>query len=191
MLVEPGRPLQYSWFIEQGVASVVLATVEGLQSEVGIVGREGMVDTATLHGVDSSFHRCFIQVEGSGYRLPASVVQSAMEESRTIRQVMMSYAHSFVAQVSTTALVNASCSIEQRLARWLLMYHDRIDGDDLSITHEFLSLMLNVRRAGVTLAVQTLERAELVVARRGAITIADRAGLERFAASAYTATENI
>lgn len=190
-LVEPDQPIRHSWFIDDGIASVVATTPNGHQTEVGIIGRDGVVDVATLLGADRSAHRCFIQLAGSGYRMPADALQSAFESSASLRRLLLGYAHSFMAQVAGTALANASYGIDARLARWLLMCHDRIDGDDLATTHEFLALMLNVRRAGVTVAVQALEDAGLVTARRGAITIVNRAGLERCASDSYGAPEAV
>lgn len=175
--------------MEEGIASVVLETPQGHQTEVGIVGREGMVDIATVHGQDRAVHRCFIQIAGSGYRLPSAVLKAAIEEHSDLRHVLLAYAHNFMTQISSTALANASFSIEQRLARWLLLCHDRGDDQVVAMTHEFLSLMLNVRRAGVTTSVQALERAGLVVGRRGAIEIIDRARLEDFAGDAYIVSE--
>ena len=190
-LLEAGQKVSQSWFIESGIVSIVVATPQGQQTEVGIVGREGMIDLATLHGSDRAVHRCFVQLEGEAYRLPAAILQSAVETSASFRQLMMGYAYSFLAQVSGTASANASYTLEQRLARWLLMCHDRIDGDEVRMTHEFLSLMINVRRAGVTVAIQALEQLGLVIGLRGRITIIDRTGLERFAGDSYGAPEAV
>lgn len=190
-LVEPEQPIQHSWFLEEGIASVVATTPNGHQAEVGIIGRDGVVEVATLFGVDRSAHRCFIQLAGSGYRIPANVLQAALDRSASLRRLLLGYAHSFMAQIAGTALANASHSVDERLARWLLMCHDRIDGDDIAMTHEFLALMLNVRRAGVTVAIQALENAGLVRGRRGGITIVNRSGLERCAADAYGAPEAV
>ncbi len=188
-LIHPNRLIEQSWFLTEGIASIVIATTEGHQTEVGIVGREGMVDMATVHGVDRSAYECFIQVAGAGYCLPAAVLREEIDACAGLRGILMGYAYEFLVQVSGTALANASFTIEQRLARWLLMCHDRIDGNAVPLTHEFLSLMLNVRRAGVTIAVQTLERLKLVDTRRGVISIIDRAGLERLTLDSYAAPE--
>lgn len=184
-LIEPDQAIQKVWFMESGVASVVLSSGQGHETEVGIVGREGMVDIATVHGLGSSPFRCFVQVPGAAYRLPVSVLQAAIESSADMRRIMTHFAYRFMVQVSGTAAANASFTLEQRLARWLLMCHDRVDGDHVSLTHEFLSLMLNVRRAGVTSAMQTLERAKLLDGGRGVIVINDRAGLESVAGDSY------
>jgi CRP-like cAMP-binding protein len=190
-LVEPGQAIQHSWFLEEGIASVVATTPGGHETEAGIIGRDGVADIATILGVDRASHRCFIQLPGNGYRLPAGALQAALDSSASLRKLMMGYVHSFMAQIAGTALANASHTVEQRLARWLLMCHDRIDGDQIAMTHEFLSLMLNVRRAGVTVAIQVLEKARYVSGHRGTITIRDRGGLKDFAANAYGGPEAV
>jgi CRP-like cAMP-binding protein len=190
-LVEPEQTIQYAWFLEDGIASVVVTTALGHQSEVGIVGRDGVVDMATVLGADRASHRCFIQLPGQAYRLSSTVLQAALDGSATLRALLMGYAHSFMTQVAGTALANASYTVEQRLARWLLMCHDRVDGDEIAMTHEFLSLMLNVRRAGVTVAVRALETAGFLDGRRGIITIVDRTALEKFATDSYGGPEAV
>jgi CRP-like cAMP-binding protein len=189
LLVEPDRPIQNCWFLEAGVASVVLATPQGQETEVGIIGLEGMVDLSTVQGLDSSPFRCFVQVPGAAYRLPASTLTAALEVSPAMRGIMARFAYSFTVQVSGTALANASFTVEQRLARWLLMCHDRLETRDVALTHEFLALMLNVRRAGVTTAIGVLERAGLLDGKRGVISIDDRPGLEAFAGECYDKSE--
>jgi CRP-like cAMP-binding protein len=178
-LISAEQPIRHSWFLTEGIASVVITTAQGHQTEVGVVGREGMVDMATIFGVDRSAFQCFIQIAGAGYRMPAEVLSPLINTVAGLRRVLLPYAYNFLTQVSNTALANAAFTIEQRLARWLLICHDRIDGDAVPLTHEFLSLMLNVRRAGVTVALQMLERAALVETSRGVIRIMDRLGLER------------
>jgi len=191
VLVEPDQTIQHAWFVDQGIASVVATSAQGHQAEVGIVGWDGLVDMATIHGLDRASHRCFIQLPGFGYRLPSAILQAALDGSTTLRTLLMGYAHSFMAQIAGTALANASYTVEQQLARWLLMCHDRIDGDQITMTHEFLSLMLNVRRAGVTVAIQALENTGFVIGRRGVITIIDRSALAKFATDSYGGPEAV
>ena len=190
-LIEQDQTIHHAWFIDQGIASVVAASAHGHQTEIGIVGWDGLVDLATVHGSDRTSHRCFIQLPGSAYRLSSAVLQAELDRSSTLRGLLMSYAHSFMTQIAGTALANASYTVEQRLARWLLMCHDRIEGDEVAMTHEFLSLMLNVRRAGVTVAIKALENARFVNGRRGVITIADRPALEKFATDSYGGPEAV
>jgi CRP-like cAMP-binding protein len=186
MLVFPGEAIKYSWFVEDGIASLVTASHGGHEAEAGIIGHEGMVDVATVLGALESPLRCNMQIPGSAYRLPAHALAAAFQASPTLRSGLNRFAFTMVTQIAQTALANASFSIEQRLARWLLMCSDRLAGADIAITHEFLSLMLNVRRAGVTLAIQSLKSAGFVASQRGLITIVDRPGLEEFANDSYT-----
>jgi CRP-like cAMP-binding protein len=186
MMVFPGQAIKYSWFLEDGIASLVTASSGGHEVEAGIIGREGMVDVATVLGALESPLRCNMQIPGSAYRMPSHMLAAAFQTSPTLRSALNLFAFGMVTQIAQTALSNASFSIEERLARWLLMCADRLDDADIAMTHEFLSLMLNVRRAGVTLAIQSLQSAGFVASRRGLITIVDRPGLEEFANDAYT-----
>jgi len=186
VLVFPGQTIEHSWFLEDGIASLVTNSREGHEAEAGIIGTEGMVDVATVLGAVESPLRCNMQIPGSAWRMPAPVLAAACQASETLRAVLNRYTFSLMTQIAHTALANASFSIEERLARWLLMCSDRLPGQEIGITHEFLSLMLNVRRAGVTMAIQSLQSAGFVESRRGRITITNRPGLEEFAKDAYT-----
>lgn len=186
MLVFPGHPIEYSWFLEDGIASMVTTSRDGHETEAGIIGCEGMVDVATVLGALESPLRCNVQIPGYGWRMPAHALAAAYQGSDSLRIALNRFAFSLVTQIAQTALANASFSIEERLARWLLMCSDRLAGDEIAMTHEFLSLMLNVRRAGVTLAIQSLQSSGFVESRRGRIRIADRSGLEEFANDSYT-----
>ena len=112
-------------------------------------------------------------------------MREADERSNTLHRAMLHYAHAYLLQTTTTALANGRSKIKERLARWLLMADDRIDGDQLPLTHEFLSLMLGVRRSGVTTALQALERKRLISRKRGNILILDRKGLEKLSNGTY------
>jgi len=188
-LVKPSQRLAHIIFPENCIASVVAITPAGRQSEVGIVGCEGMVDVCAINGTDSSPLDCFVQIPGRAHRLPLASLQGLIELSPTFRTILARYAQSFLIQVSHTAMANATCTIDERLARWLLMSQDRVGGSEIVMTHEFLSVMLGVRRAGVTIALQDIERHGQVKARRGSITITDRPGLERLANEAYGGPE--
>jgi CRP-like cAMP-binding protein len=188
-LIAPETPITHSWFLEDGICSVVASTPSGHQTEVGLIGRDGIVDISAIHGADRTPLLCFIQISGQGLRLRADALRRADAASPSLHRLLMRYAQSFFVQVAHTALTNASHTIAQRLARWLLMSHDRIEASEVRLTHERLSLMLGVRRAGVTVAIQTLERAGIIAARRGSIAITDRARLETYAADSYGAPE--
>jgi CRP-like cAMP-binding protein len=153
--------------------------------EVGIIGREGMTGLAIILGSNRAQHATYIQVAGKGLRISAARLREADERSNTLHRAMLRFVHAFLAQTTTTALANGRSKIEERLARWLLMANDRINGDDVPLTHEFLSLMLGTHRPGVTIAVQALEKAGLITTRRSHITIVDRKALEKSSNGTY------
>jgi CRP-like cAMP-binding protein len=173
------------YFIESGFASVVANGTSKPSIEVGIIGREGMTGLAVVLGNDRAQHETYIQAAGKGLRISAANLRKADEQAPTLHRAMLRYAHAYLVQTTTTALANGRSKMEERLARWLLMADDRIDGNELPLTHEFLGLMLGTYRPGVTRAVQTLEKEGLVAARRGVITLLDRKGLERRANGTY------
>ena len=184
-LVTPGEPIPRCYFFESGVASVVSNTPDGRQAEIGIIGREGMVDIAAVMGGNRTPLEVFVQIPGDAYSLATAEVARLADESRDFRRLLLGFAHSFLVQVAQTALATASLKIENRLARWLLMSHDRSVSSTFPITHEFLSLMLGVRRAGVTAALGSLQAEGSITTSRGQITIVDRKGLEQRAGDSY------
>lgn len=189
VLVEAGEGIQHCWFIETGIVSVVATARDGNQTEIGMIGPEGLVDVSVVHELERTPLRSSMVSAGCAYRVPTSVLREALQRSDDLRALLLRYAHGFLVQIAGTTLANASFTVEVRLARWLLMCHDRIDGDELQVTHELLSLMLNVRRAGVTIALQALQTAHLVSARCGVVTILDRRGLEACAGDGYGPAE--
>jgi CRP-like cAMP-binding protein len=182
------KPIEYVYFMEHGFASVV-ANGTGRSIEVGIVGREGMTGLAVLMGTDRSPHETYMQVAGDGLRVSSAKLNQAMEESPALHRSLLRYGHAFVVQTAQTALANGRSKIEERLARWLLMANDRLDGDQVPLTHEFLSVMLGVRRPGVTVTLDLLEKEGLIQARRGTVAILDRTGLWKISNGAYGAAE--
>ena len=130
-------------------------------------------------GFDRPEHETYMQTPRSGLCLAVDLLRGAIDKSPSLHRELLKAAYALQTQVTQTALANGRSKIEERLARWLLMADDRIDGDELPLTHEFLSLMLGVQRSGVTLAVQALEADGLIAARRGRISILKRAKLEK------------
>lgn len=189
LLIAADKTIQRTYFLEAGIASVVATTPGGLQTEVGIIGKEGMIDVATALGSVMAPLEIFIQAPGHGFSLPSVVFQEAMAKSVTLKAVMLNFAQNFLVQVSHTALSAAALSIKARLARWLLMCDDRTQGSEIPVTHELLSLMLSVRRPGVTEAVQAVEATGEVCAHRGMIEVLDRALLKQIAGDGYGAPE--
>lgn len=188
-LALPESRIKTVWFPLSGIVSVVATTESGVQAEVGIVGREGMVSVAALHGVDVEMMHIFCQMSGHAVRLPAATLQQLLHDSATLRQHLLGYAQNFMLQVASSALAYATQTIESRLARWLLMCLDRLETNEVTMTHEAFALMLGVRRAGVTVAVQSLEGRGAVKARRAALTVINRAVLNEIAGDCYGSAE--
>src|SRR5262245_16081344 len=189
-LQSANRRVKAVYFPDSGLASVVaVGGGERLQAEVGVIGHEGMTGLASILGADRSPCEVFMQVEGDGHCITTSNLDDVTSESPTLLRTLLLFVHSFVVQASYTVLANAKGSLEERLARWLLMAQDRIDAKELVLTHEFLALMLGVRRAGVTIALQHYETQGLIATGRGSVTIKDRDGLEESANGLYGAPE--
>lgn len=183
------RRIDYVYFIDHGIASVVADGSGRGGIEIGIIGREGVTGLAVLMGADRSPHETYMQVGGAGWRVSAASLREVMSQSTSLHQVLLRNGYAFTVQLAQTALANGRHKLEERLARWLLMAHDRVDGDELPLTHEFLALMLGVRRSGVTVALTILQREGMVRARRGGVVIIDRDGLEECANGAYRSAE--
>lgn len=189
LLVTPGKMIERCYFLESGVVSVVLTTADGKQAEIGIIGREGMIDVVTVMGASTGPLEIFMQMPGDAYSVPTSELVAIADESPTFRRLLLGFAHRFMIQISHTVLATITLNIEDRLARWLLMNCDRLDSDSFSVTHEFMSLMLGVRRAGVTDALGSLAAAGHIATSRGQITVLDRKGLEKRAGDSYAMPE--
>lgn len=178
------EPIRQVIFIERGVISCLANTVKG-RVGVGMIGSEGLVGLPVVLGVAHSPHECVVHRAGEGFRIAPRELRAAIDESPSMQARFLRYIHFFLVQVSQAAYANASFTVEARLARCILMTHDRTEDDELPLTHVLLSMMLGVRRSGVTVAVQVLEGNRLIRAARGRITVLDRAGLEVVAGAAY------
>jgi CRP-like cAMP-binding protein len=183
----PNKRIHDVYFMDAGIASVVAVQGDGTRVEVGLIGREGMTGTAVVLGDDQSPHETYIQVAGEGQRIPAPELRKAMKASESLHGLLLRYVQAFMVQ--RTAIANARAKLDERLSRWILMVHDRMEGNTLALTHEFLALMLGVRRAGVTEAPQSLARQKLIEPRRGEIVVLNRQGIVRRAGSSYGAPE--
>ncbi|HVV28889.1 MAG TPA: Crp/Fnr family transcriptional regulator [Rhizomicrobium sp.] len=184
-----GRPILHAYFLESGVASVMAVDTEDRRIEVGVIGLEGMTGVPLIMGDARAQYCTYMQIAGSGYRIARDALCHAIAESESLRTLLLKSAHGFMIQTAHTALANGRAKLEQRLARWLLMTHDRLTTNALPLTHEFLAAMLGVRRAGVTVAIHGFEDRGLVTARRGQLTLVDRAGMEQVAGSFYGVPE--
>ena len=185
MLEPANKPIKHSYFITSGLASVIAIGKNSHRLEVGIIGRDGMTGLPVVLGNDRSPNETFIQVEGTGSRITADGLRQAMRKSASLSRVLLNFVNAFLIQTSHTALSNGTATIEERLGRWLLMAQDRLDGDEVPLTHEFLSLMLGVRRVGVTGALNQLARKGVIRLSRGRIWIVDRNGLINSANGSY------
>ena len=183
------RRIETVCFMEAGIASVVGVQPSGAKIEVGLIGNEGMSGTAVVLGDDRSPHATYIQVAGQAAWLEADQLRKAMAASESLRAVLLKYVQAFMVQTAHTAIANARARIDKRLARWILMAHDRTRNNTLPLTHEFLALMLGVRRPGVTETLQALKRQNLIATGRNQIVVLDRAGLENVAGSNYGVPE--
>lgn len=185
LVVEPNAPIEQVCFPESCVSSVITSSPEGLEVEGSLFGREGCGPVPALLGADSAPQRVVMQIPGDAYRIARPALAEAMDASAPLRRLLLLFAQVQAVQSSFTALSNAVHPLDERLARWLLMCHDRNVGDDMPLTHEFLSLMLAVRRPSVTTSLHVLEGNGFIRAERGYITIRDRRRLEEFARDAY------
>jgi CRP-like cAMP-binding protein len=155
MLAVKNKRVDHVYFPESGMASVVANGQQAI--EIGIIGREGMTGPSVVMGnTDRVPHETYMQIAGHGQRIRADRLREAITTSSSLHQTLLAYVFSFMTQTTQTALANGRSKIEERLARWLLMARDRMDSDELPLTHEFLAIMLGVRRSGVTVALQEL-----------------------------------
>ena len=187
VLLNPGEPIDFLLFPEFSMASVVGGDDTGHTAEIGLIGGEGVVGAEVLLGAKKAAHLVNIQLPGSGYRLPASAALREFSLGGSFQRSILKFFHVLMTQVSSTAMCNALHGLDDRLARWLLMCHDRFDGDKLPMTQEFLGLMVGVGRPSVSIAAHGMQSDGLITYSRGKITINDRAGLIDRACGCYKA----
>ncbi len=187
-LETPNKRIDTVYFPDSGFASVV-AIQSRKQVEVGLIGREGMTGLPIVLGNHRSPHATYIQAAGNGKCISSTELRNATQRSQSLRDSLLKYVQAFGVQTAHTAICNAQSRTDVRLARWLLMAHDRIGEDTLSLTHEFLSIMLGVRRAGVTDAMNALRKLKLISYQPGQIIVKDRKRMERTAGEAYGTPE--
>ena len=178
-------PFKHVYFIEQGVASVLTTMANGATIEVGMIGMEGLVGVSALFGAEVSSQNVICQIPGTALQMNTARCLDAFNQSVEVRKVLLRFADTLFNLSAQTAACNRLHSIEQRCARWLLMARARHTSDVIPMTHEFLSSMLGVRRAGVTETAGELQRSGLVRLQQGKVTIIDRDGLEGAACECY------
>ncbi len=187
ILHNPGETVDTIYFLETGICSVVVSMEDGTTVEVGIIGRDSFVGLPAVLGTGHSPNRSFIQLPGSGYSIKANRLREHLSEpSGEFRAWMYRGVHALLAQTSQIAACNRVHELEERLARWLLMCHDRVQSDQLPITHEFLAMMLGTRRSTVTVTARMLHKSGLIEYSRGKVTIQNREGLEEAACECYS-----
>ncbi len=188
VMIAPDEPISHVWFPESGMFSIIARSDESEAIEVGMIGMEGMTDHLTCVG-DTSVLRSLVQLPGTALAIEASRYIEWIEERPRVMRLVLRFQQSMMVQVSFTALSHGSYTIEERLARWLLMSFDRSDGGDLPLVHEFIAMMLAVRRSGVTTAMHVLEGKHAIRAVRGRIQLRNREVLVDMAAGSYGIAE--
>ncbi len=191
VLHEVGTPIDDVFFPESGLVSLTADTKDTGFVEVGMTGREGFVGTAVpLNAQASAVHQAIVQMPGTGHRLRAPAFRDALAAMPVLRDRCLRYVQFVMVQTAQSAACNARHEMPERLARWLLMCRDRTDSDELPMTQEFLSYMLGVRRAGVSVVANALQSTGVIRLSRGHLTVLDRAGLEQEACSCYRLIED-
>ncbi len=184
-LYRADKSIEFVYFIETGVGSLVNTMANGQAAEVGTIGNEGIVGLPIVLGDDQAPTAVYVQVPGAGLRMKASLFKRELARSPTMQVVMLRYVHALFNQVAQSAACNHFHSLEQRCCRWLLMTRDRMDSDNFLLTQEFLAMMLGVQRPGVSIAAGGLQRAGLITYSRGNVAILDRVGLKKRSCECY------
>ncbi|MDY6781598.1 MAG: Crp/Fnr family transcriptional regulator [Cyanobacteriota bacterium] len=190
VLYEPDEPIEVVYFPTQGMVSLVSILEEGATSEIGVVGREGIVGFPAFLGGNFTTSYAIVQLSGSAVMLDADILKREFERGEWLHRLLLLYTQALLAQVSQTAACNSQHGVEQRLARWLLSASDCVEQDELEMTQEFLGNMLGIRRSSVTVAAGLLQKMGAIQYRRGKINIVDRAALEAKSCECYLLVKN-
>jgi CRP-like cAMP-binding protein len=185
ILHEPGEKIDFAYFLNEGMTSLVALSRDGRSVEVGIVGKEGMVGMSLMMGLQQGIFRSIMQMSGSGVRIRSEVFQDVLLRTSTLQSELSRFALMHGIQVAQLAACNRLHEIDQRLVRWLLMCQDRVDSQVLPLTHEFLAQMLGTGRPSVSLAAADLENAGLIENMRGTVRLLNRKSLEEAACECY------
>ncbi|MGI8979410.1 MAG: Crp/Fnr family transcriptional regulator [Pirellulaceae bacterium] len=185
VLYEARAPIEYVYFPTSGALSSVVVMSDGSMIEVATVGREGAVGLPTFGVTGSSPNKVFVQVPGEALRIEVALFQKRVENDEPLRKLLLKYQEAFIVQVSQSVACNGLHAVPERCCRWLLMTHDCVDGHEILLTHEFMSVMLGVRRPSVTEVLRGLKERGLISYTRGKITVLDRQGLEEGSCECY------
>jgi CRP-like cAMP-binding protein len=185
-LHDPGEVIDTVYFLEEGISSVVVEMEDGTTIEVGVIGRDGFVGLPAVMGNGRSTNRTFMQIPGHGFKVKARVLREQCETSSELRSCLQRAIQAFLVQTAQTAACNRAHELEARMARWLLMCHDRVQSDRMPLTHELLAMMLGTTRSSVTIAAGVLNKAGLIAYTRGYMTIQDRERLQQAACECYS-----
>ncbi|MGA2923210.1 MAG: Crp/Fnr family transcriptional regulator [Candidatus Sulfotelmatobacter sp.] len=185
VLHESGGKLEFAYFLNRGLISLVVVMKDGKTAEAGVVGNEGFIGTPAVVGLSRGPLRAVVQITGDGFRVKVGALQNTLESTPHLQLMLNRYAVVRSMQVAQTAACNRLHEIKQRLARWLLMTQDRVDSGALPITHDFLATMLGTDRPSVSLAAGVLQRKKIIEYTRGAVKIVNRKKLEDSACECY------
>lgn len=187
---DPLQPITHAYFVETGVISVLSIMRDRTAIETATIGCEGMIGLPVYQGVDAVAEQAFVQVPGDAHRMPAAVFRDLSHRLPTLSRTLDRYAVCLFTLAAQCSGCNRVHSMEQRLARWLLMVHDRMPDDTFELTQDFLSQMLGVRRATVSETASQLQQAGIIAYTRGRVTILDRHGLENASCECYGIIES-
>lgn len=185
VLYESGQKMEYVYFPTTAIISLLYIMENGATAEIGIVGNDGVLGMALFLGGDTTTSRAIIQNAGDAFKMKAIDLLVEIARNGMFQKLLMRYTQALITQISQTAVCNRLHSLEQQLCRWLLLSHDRLNSDELVMTHDLISNMLGVRREGITLAAQKLALKKLIINNRGSIMIIDRQGLEETVCECY------
>jgi CRP-like cAMP-binding protein len=185
VIYEPGASIRHVYFPNDSIVSLLAEVADRATLEVGIVGNEGMAGISVFMGVNTSRNRAVVQGAGTALRMKSAALRKETSRVGSLHRLLHRYSHSLLTQASQSAACNRFHRVNARLARWLLMTHDRLGTDEFRVTQEFMSNMLGVRREGVTGAAGILQRDQLISYSRGLVRILDRARLEAVSCNCY------
>ena len=185
VVYESGRALEHLYFPTDSIVSLLYVMEDGASAEIAVVGNEGVVGISLFMGGETTPSRAVVQSAGAAYRLPARLMQVEFNRGGSLQHLLLRYTQSLITQMTQTAVCNRHHSVDQQLCRWLLLSLDRLSGNELVMTQELIANMLGVRREGVTAAAGKLQKAGVVIYRRGHITVLDRPKLETLSCECY------